>query len=253
MADNFDNAFIKRATRVTSFNVTAADFQSLKHKREIQFLYKQYMFGSFDPDEALEKKLDKRLYNLLIKKLKADDKSQYANLHNLSLKGIGPSEAVFYLLTKDGRLGGGASAGLDLVMPQADYELKAVKWKSASSKDYVADFKLGGNIPGMTNLESDIQQKCYELGITTVKGAPEISGAKFEELKQKDPDAFEEFRDRYQTLAYKHYFSKHEVVFVQNQPTQADFGEIIAIKNVKKNEIEMERYTSRSIKPLVKV
>lgn len=253
MADNFDTAFIKRATRVTAFNLTAADFQSLKYKREIQFLYKQHMFGSFNPDEALEKKLDKRLYNILVKKLKADDKSLYEKLHNLPLKGVGPAEAAFYVLTKDGRLGGGASAGLDLIMSQADYELKAVKWKSATSKDYVADFKLGGNIPGMTKLESDIQLRCYELGVTSVKGAPEISGAKFKELEEKDPIAFQEFRDRYQTLAYENYFKKHEVVFVQNQSTQSDFGEIIAIKKVKKADIEMERYTSRSIKPLVRV
>lgn len=247
-----DNNFIKRATKVTSFNLTAADFQSLKYKLEIQTLYQQHMFGSFDPNDALSR-LDKNQYNKLVRLLKRDDKGQYEKLHNLPLKGVGPAEAVFFLLTSNGHLGGGSSAGVDLIMGASKYELKAVKWKSKTTKDYVADFKLGGNIPGMTTLEADLQLACYELGITTVKGAPEISGSKMDELKNLDPTRYEGLRKRYQDLAYNNYFKSHEVVFIQTETSQADFGEIIAIKKVKPQEIEMERYTSRSIKPLVKI
>ena len=227
-----NNDFIKRATKVTSFNLTAADFQSLKYKLEIQTLYQQHMFGSFDPRNALSR-LDKNQYNKLVRQLKRDDKSQYEKLHNLPLKGVGPAEAVFFLLTKNGHLGGGSSAGVDLIMGSSKYELKAVKWKSKATKDYVADFKLGGNIPGMTTLEADLQLACFENGITTIKGAPEISGSKMDELKKKDPTRYESIRSRYQQLAYNHYFKSHEVVFVQTESSQQDFGEIIAIKTVK--------------------
>lgn len=247
-----DTAFIKRATKVTSFNLTTKDFESLKYKREIQQLYQDHMFGSFDPDVAITR-LDKAGFNKLVRMLKQDDKDQFEKLHNLNLKGVGPGEATLFLLTKQGHLGGGSSAGVDLIVGGSKYEVKAVTWKSTAKKDYVANFKLGGNIPGMTNLESDIQQKCFELGITPTKGAPEISGSKFDQLKKMDPTSYEEFRKRYQTLAYDHYFKGHEVVFIQNQLTQPDFGEIIAIKKVQKGDIEMERYTSRSIKPLIKV
>lgn len=247
-----DNDFIKRATRVTSFNLTSADLRTLKYKREIQTLYQQHMFGSFDPDMALNR-LDKDAYNKLVRMLKKDDRGQYEKLHNLSLKGVGPSEAVFFLLTSNGHLGGGSSAGVDLVMGAYKYELKAVKWKNKASKDYVADFKLGGNIPGMTTVESDLQLACYENGITPVRGAPEISGSKMDALKEANPERYEGIRKRYQELAYNYYFKSHEVVFIQTETNQPDFGEIIAIKNVKPNEVEMERYTSRSIKPLVKV
>lgn len=247
-----DTDFIKRATKVTSFNLTSSDFTSVKHKLEIQTLYRDHMFGSFDPSMALDK-LDTTNYNKLVDLLRKDDKEQYYKLHNLSLKGVGPAEAVLYLLTKNAHLGGGSSAGVDLVNGSAKYEVKAVSWKSKSKRDYVSNFKLGGNIPGMTQLEADIQLKCYQLKITSSKGAPEISGSKFDQLKEMDPAAYQEFRERYQTLAYEHYFKGHDVIFILNDPIDRQFGHIVALKKVQKQDIEMERYTSRSIKPLVKV
>lgn len=247
-----DNDFIRRATRVTSFNLTANDFTSNKYKKEIQHLYAAHMFGSFDPDKAVAN-MDKAKYNALVKLLKKDSASQYDKLHNLSLKGVGPAEAVLFLLTQNGHLGGGSSAGIDLVNGSEKFEVKAVRWKSKSTKDYVSDFKLGGNIPGMSQLEVDIQEACYAAGVTPSKGAPEISGSKFAELQKKNPGAYEELRQRYKELAYKHYFKGHKVIFILNDSRDTQYGEIISIKEVKPEDIEMERFTSKSIKPLVKV
>ena len=246
-----DNDFIKRATRVTAFNLNSADFTTTKYKKEIQHLYRQHMFGSFNPDDAL-KTLDKRKYNQLIDILKKDDKEQYDKLHNLQLKGVGPGEAVLYLLTKDGHLGGGSSAGIDLVVGSSKYEVKAVKWKSKVTKDYVADFKLGGNIPGMTQLEADLQRAFYEMGYTSTQGAPEIKGSLFALFKKENPGAYDVLEKRYQKLAQS-YFGSHNTVFIQTESNQPDFGEIISIQRVQASDIEMERYTSRSIKPIVKV
>lgn len=246
-----DNDFIKRATRVTSFNLSSTDFTSTKYKQEIQHLYRQHMFGSFNPDDSL-KTLDPRQYNKLVKILKNDDKEQYEKLHNLSLKGVGPGEAVLYLLTSTGYLGGGSSAGVDLVVGSKKYEVKAVKWKSKTAKDYVSDFKLGGNIPGMTQLESDIQRAFYDNGYTQTLGAPEIKGSLFTQFEKENPNVYAKFEKRYQDLA-KSYFGDHDTVFIQTESNQPDFGEIISIQRVKAEDIKMERYTSRSIKPLVKV
>mgnify|MGYP001033771369 CR=1 FL=1 len=247
-----DNDFIKRATRVTAFNLTSNDFTSVRHKREIQHLYSAHMFGSFDPNKAVGK-MDKRKYNALVKQLKKDSASQYDKLHNLPLKGVGPGEAVLYLLTEKGHLGGGSSAGIDLVNGSEKFEVKAVRWKSKATKDYVSDFKLGGNIPGMSQLEVDIQTACYEAGITSSKGAPEISGSKFAELKKSSPGVYESLSNRYKELAYKHYFRGHNVIFILNDSKDPQYGEIIAIKEVKRDDIEMERFTSKSIKPLIRV
>jgi hypothetical protein len=246
-----DTAFIKRATRITSFNLTAADFQTNRYKKEIQSLYQQHMFPSFSPDMAL-KSLNMRQYNNLVGQLKSDDKIQYEKLHNLSLKGVGPAEAVLFLLTQEGHLGGGSSAGVDLIVGSKKYEVKAVKWKSKSTKDTVSDFKLGGNIPGMTQLESEIQRAFFDAGYTKLPGTPEIKGSLFQQFEKENPDVYRGFEKRYQKLAQS-YFSGHETIFIQTEANQADFGEIIAIKKVKPEDIKMERYTSRSIKPLIKV
>jgi hypothetical protein len=248
-----DTDFMRRAAKVTSFNLTAADFNTSKYKREIQSLYQQYIFKSFDPDKTLET-LNISDYNNLVKKLKSDDKMQYEKLHNLPLKGIGPAEAVLFLLTKypNGNLGGGSSAGVDFIFGTKKYEVKAVKWESKATKEYVADFKLGGNIQGMTQLESEIQRAFFKYGYTNTPGSPEIKKSLFKEFKEKHAKEYEEFEKRYQNLA-KNYFSNHDVIFIQTESNQPDFGEIIAIKRVKPEDIKMERYTSRSIKPLIKV
>tara|TARA_R110000868_G_scaffold59874_3_gene183569 strand:+ start:86 stop:856 length:771 start_codon:yes stop_codon:yes gene_type:complete len=246
-----DNNFIKRATRVTAFNLNAADFTTSKYKKEIQHLYRQHMFGSFNPDDTL-RTLDKRKYNQLIQVLKNDDKEQYDKLHNLQLKGVGPGEAVLYLLTRDGHLGGGSSAGVDLLVGSNKYEVKAVKWKSKVTKDYVSDFKLGGNIPGMTQLEADIQRAFYEMKFTATLGTPEIKGSLFIKFEKENPDDYAVLEKRYQNLA-KAYFGSHDTVFIQTESNQPDFGEIISIQRVQGSDIKMERYTSRSIKPIIKV
>lgn len=245
-----NNNFMKRATKITSFNLTAADFQTLEYKREIQTLYQTHMFGSFDPDLAL-KNITVTEYNKLVNLLKKDDKSQYEKLHNLPLKGVGPAEGVLYLLTQNGHLGGGSSAGVDLINMGKKYEVKAVKWKSVK-KEEVSDFKLGGNIPGMSQLEVKIQKLAYQLGLTNNIGAPEISEGKFKEMKAKEPKLYNELDQEYAKMA-KGYFANHETIFIQTDPKKSDFGEIIAIKKVKESDIRMERFTSKSIKPLIKI
>jgi hypothetical protein len=247
----FDNLFIKRATKITSFNLSVSDLQSKKNKKEIQYLYAQHMFGSFNPNMAL-KTLNKGAYNKLVNILKSDDKSQFENLHFLNLSGVGPGEATLYLLTQEGILGGGSSAGVDLIVGSKKYEVKSVKWKSKSTKDTVYDFKLGGNIPGMTLLESKIQKRFYELKIISSPGAPEIKESLFKQFKEKHKKEYDILEKEYQKLAGS-YFAGHEVIFIQNDKTSSDFGEILEIKKVKPEDILMERYTSRSIKPLVKI
>jgi len=246
-----DVTFIKRAKSITSFNLTPSDFQSTKYKKEIQHLYQQHMFPSFKPESSLHI-LNAPEYNKLVSDLKTDNKEQYERLHNLSLKGIGPAEATLFLLTQEGYLGGGSSAGRDLIIGNKAYEIKAVKWKSKATKDAVMDFRLGTNIPGMTQLESDIQEVFFNEGYTDVIGCPEIKGSLFQMLEKEKPDVYYAFEKRYQELA-KDYFSSHETVFIQTKADQPDFGEIISIKHVKPEDIKMERYTNKSIKPLVKV
>jgi hypothetical protein len=248
-----DNDFIKRATKVTSFNLNVTDFQSLKNKAEIQHLYKQHMFGSFEPEQSLST-LNKNKFNALVNILKKDDLDQYTKLHNLTFKsgGVGPGEAVLYLLTKTGRLGGGSSAGVDLIISNKKYEVKAAKWKSKSTKDTVSDFRLGGNIEGMAQFESKLLKQMFENKIISSPGVAEVKELLFKQFKEKNKTVYNKLEKEYQKLAGS-YFASHEVVFIQNDENSSDFGEIISIQKVEPKDILMERYTSRSLKPLVKI
>jgi len=248
---SLDQTFIKRATKVTSFNLTSNDFTTLKYKKEIQTLYSQHMFPSFDPTTMPLKSITKEGYNKLVNLLKKDDASQYEKIHNLSLKGVGPGEAVMFLLTESGHLGGGSSAGVDLVVGPKSCEVKAAKWKSKTQKDAVSDFKLGGGLVGMTQIESDIQDLAFRLGLRP-KGSAEISGSIFQKMKEMSPSEYNDIESRYQKLAAK-YFANHDTIFLQTERNQPDFGEILAIKRVKESDILMERFTSKSIKPIVKI
>lgn len=183
--------------------------------------------------------------------MKKDDASQYEKLHNLSLKGVGPGEAVMYLLTKEGHLGGGSSAGVDIINGTSKFEIKAAKWKSKQTKDSVFDFKLGGTLPGMTQIESDLQNLAFELGLQP-KGSPSIPESNLKEMKKLNPNKYNEIEGRYQKLAGK-YFGNHDTIFLQTEKNQPDFGHILSIKKVKPEDIKMERFTSKSIKPIVKI
>ena len=249
--NHLDNAFINRATRLTSFNLKSSDFTSTKYKLEIQTLYQQHMFPSFDPSMALDS-ITAAEYNGLVGRLKSDSALQYRKLHNLKMSGIGPGEIVMYLLTKKGYLRGGSGPGVDLYDgPNNSYEIKAAKWKSKTTdRNSVFDFKLGGNLSGMSDIVVSLQTLAKDLNLTTIKGVSSIPESMMKNMKENDK--YKEIEGRYQKLALK-YFSGHNTIFLQTERNQQDFGEILAIKKVEAKDITMERYTSNVIKPIVKI
>ena len=45
---NLNPDFLKRAQKVTSFNLRGSDFESLKYKAEIQYLFRTFFFPKFN-------------------------------------------------------------------------------------------------------------------------------------------------------------------------------------------------------------
>jgi hypothetical protein len=240
--DKLNHDFMNRAAKVTSFNLMSSDFTSTKYKTEIQTLYSMHMFKSFSPSKALTS-INMDGYNRLVNLLKSDDKEQYEKLHNLALKGVGPGEAVLYLLTKNGYLGGGSSAGVDLFDGGTKYEVKAVQVNQTGN--YAYNFRLGGTVP-----LSDIILQFYELAQRHKQTASksEIKKSTLEYLEKKDPAAFKHINDQYVKLAYE-YFKDHKTIFIQNKGPR--MGLIEAIKFVRKEDIKAEVVTAGTIKPMV--
>jgi hypothetical protein len=252
MATDLNVEYMKRTTRISAFNFEASDFKKLDYKKEIQTLYSQYIFPDFKPEMALDS-IDVTKYNYLVDVLKRRP-YLYNKLHNIKLSGIGPGEVVMYLLTKKAYLGGGSSAGVDLInkYDSKKYEIKAAKWQYKTKKDSVMDIKLGGNIQGISKVVTDLQNLYYQLGLSGVKNNSSIPKSQIKKMRTMEPERMQEIEKEYQKLA-GNYFGNHETIFIQTEANQSDFGHILAIKQVKPEDISIERYTSNVLKPIIKI
>jgi hypothetical protein len=240
-----DKSFIQRATQIASFNFYPSDFTSLKYKTEIQSLFQMHFFPTFDLKKTL-KGIDKNQINGLINNLKSISSERFQYIHNYNLKGIGPGEVTLYFLIDNAHLGGGSSAGVDVIIGTKGYEVKAVK----VSRDSVAsDFKLGGTVPLV-----DIITDLYDLSTRMKLGGSrtEISGGIIDKLKVVSPKEYYDIESRFKEVAYNNYFKHHEVIFINNG-TGPSRGLVESVKKVAKEDIMLERLTSGTLKPKVKL
>ena len=97
--------FIKRALRVTSFNLNASDFQSTRFKQDIQYIFNMHFFPKFDISNTIND-VDMNKINSMINMLKQEDSGMFAKMHNYNLKGVGPGEVTLYFLINSAYLGG---------------------------------------------------------------------------------------------------------------------------------------------------
>lgn len=244
MAD-LNMEFINNALKVSSFNLKPSEFTTLIHKKEIQYLFNMHFFPKFDISKTIDGVNMEKL-NTLIATLKNQDMENFKKLHNYNLKGIGPGEVTLYFLINNAKLGGGASAGLDIMVGGKGYEVKAV---SVSTDNMAYDFKLGGTI-ALDEFKTELNKLRMKL---EVRGsATEIAQNDLKLMKQKAPAEFNAIEQKFAKSAYDNYFSKHEVIFINNSK-YAKVGDIAAIKSIKQNEIFLYHVTSGTIKPKVKL
>jgi hypothetical protein len=243
-----DLKFIDRAERITSFNLDAPDFQSTTHKKEIQYLFQKHFFNDFEISLNALDFVDLNSLNQLINKLKEVNKEMFANLHRYSINGIGPGEITLYLLLNNSFLGGGSSAGVDLVVGSEKFEVKAVQVMRVNDHLAAYDFKLGGTV----RLDDVTQSLVKLLNYHKMDGSrTEIKKSTINVLRnEKDKQIeFAQIEDKYRKRAYE-YFKDHKVIFINNSKS-AKQGNIESIKNINETDIMIERVTSGTIKPMV--
>ena len=235
--------FIKRALRVTSFNLNASDFQSTRFKQDIQYIFNMHFFPKFDISNTIND-VDMNKINSMINMLKQEDSGMFAKMHNYNLKGVGPGEVTLYFLINSAYLGGGSSAGVDLITSTSKFEIKAV---TVSRDGYASNFKLGGTAP-----LSDIIVMLDKLRIKHKLGGTrtEMGGAIMDQMRKLAPDEFAMAQDKFATVA-ANYFKGHKVIFINN--ASAHLGKIEAIKEINKDDVILERVTSGTIKPRIKL
>tara|TARA_Y100000114_G_scaffold142030_1_gene148272 strand:+ start:128 stop:937 length:810 start_codon:yes stop_codon:yes gene_type:complete len=251
---DLDSEFIARATKVRSFNLKGSDFESLKHKSEIQHLYATYQFPGFDLGTT-GKGLDLNRVNKGIDKLKSIDRSNFNALYDFQPKGVGPGEALLYFLVDDAVLGGGTSAGIDVKVGGSNFEVKAAN--ISGDKKSVFGFRLGGTVDVTKEVNELVRMK-EELGFTTSgKGKNEVNKTQLLSIQQKFPRDYKRVVDSYIGKAYK-YLSANPVIFFNNNRSTGGrlttaAGNLIAVKNVKRSDVMIDVVTQGGIKPKVKL
>ncbi len=202
-----------------------------------------HFFPKFDLKNTIEG-VDINKMNSVINKLKQEDSAMFSKMHNYNLKGVGPGEVTLYFIVNSAHLGGGSSAGVDLVASNGKFEVKATK---VGRDGYASDFKLGGTAPlsDIIIMLDNIRVK-HKLGGTRT----EMSGAIMDQMKKLAPEEFATAQEKFAGVAAD-YFKGHKVIFINNSPS--NLGRIEAIKEVKKADVIIERVTSGTIKPKVKL
>ena len=252
---DLDTEFLKRAQKITSFNLQAKDFESLTYKSEIQHLFHMHFFPKFNLDKTIKGDIKMSVANKLIKELQSENKNNFNKLHFYNLKGVGPGEATLYFLCDQAILGGGGSAGVDVIISGKKYEVKAASY--SKNTNTLTGFKLGGTVPLGDMVTKAVEMK-NQMGLTTKgKGQNEVNTTQIDAIRKKFPAEWKKIEIQYGRVAEK-YFGNTPVIFINNNNTNGNLsatggGEIVTIKKVGFNDIQIHTITQGTIKPRVKI
>lgn len=233
--------FIDRATKITSFNLTASDFTTKTYKKEIQHLFDTHFFGSIEGGLSTPQMCANSV-NESVAKMKEFTPEQFNNLYDYRLKGVGPGEAMLYYLVDDSHLGGG-SADVDFFVANTAFEIKSVL---VSSEGIATDFKLGGTVE-----LHDLITGIVSLSPDDTPRPTEISKSITNKIRLEYPEEFGKIENEYAKRASE-YFAEHDVIFINNSKGLRR-GYIEKVKRVQADDVLIERVTNGTIKPMIKL
>ena len=253
---DLDADFLRRAQRVTSFNLSPKDFISLQYKKEIQHLFRINFFPKFDLDQTIHGQPTVSKLNKLIKQLKGMNSSAFHKLHTYNLKGVGPAEATLFFLIDQAHLGGGSSAGVDIVVGNKNYEVKAGNIPQEGGSRHIVGFKLGGTVPLSKIVSSAI--KIRDIKSTIAAAGKEKTGVNLKQIRMiradsiLNPQWVREVERPYAKVASK-YLGKNPIIFMVNTTPKGRAGECAAIIKPGISDVSIDVVTQGTIKPRVKI
>lgn len=250
---DLDAEFLAKAQKLTSFNLKSSDFTSLKYKKEIQHLFHMKYFPKFDLNKTIKGKPTVEKINSVLKELKKVDSSSFNKLNKYDIKGVGPSEAMLFFILDDAHLGGGSSAGVDLVISNTEYEVKS---GNLNKEGFMVNYKLGAtmDMSKIVNTALNLKKQIDPSG----KLGREKAGVNASQMKAiKDnpvtgPIWKKEVEGPYTDLAHK-YLSKNPIIFMVNNSPKSLVGLCQSIIKPNKKDIGIDVVTQGVIKPKVKV
>src|SRR6056300_958958 len=197
---DMDFEFIRKAERVTSFNLAEKDFMTNKYQKEIRYLYTKNFFPKFDT-KLFVKKVDITALNKAIAALMRENNANFYSLYNFKPGGMGPGEVLMFFLVDNAELGGAGSAGVDLVVKGKKYEIKAAQ--ITGDRKFAYGFKLGATFP-----TSAIEKKASDLKKQTKQpgSVSEINKDDIAAIRRQFPGEWEKIEKEYAKVSYDNYF-----------------------------------------------
>lgn len=244
---DLDFKFLSKAEKVTSFNLIEKDFQSPKFQREIRYLYTKNFFPNFDQKLFL-KDLDKDKLNKAIQALRKENATNFASLHNFRPGGLGPAEVMLFFLIDNAQLGGAGSGGVDLVVNGKPFEVKSV---NVSRDGFIKDFKLGGTA-NLSSIINDAIKLKRQADPKATNKPGEINKTQQGKIAEMFPAEWKKIQDRYKKEAAS-YFGKTNIIFTRSKGNLSQMGNVLNIGTIPQKAIEIDAFTSGTIKPLIRV
>jgi len=249
---DMDPEFLKRAQKITSFNLHPNDFTRLTHKAEIQYLFRMHFFPKFNLDKTIKGMPSMSKLNKVIGMLKKENLRKFKTLHSYNLKGVGPGEATLFFVLDDAHLGGGASAGADIVIGSKPFEVKA----GDISQGYFRNFKLGGTVPinKMVSAGLRIRDMKPEIKKLATEKAG-VSGGQIKAIladRELAPKWKREVETPYIKAAHG-YLAKNPLILIVNKTPAAKIGEVVMVGKPKLSDVGLDVITQGTIKPKIKI
>jgi hypothetical protein len=244
-----DRDLVRKATEVAKLNLSKDLFRNTDKKTTIQYLFTAYYTKAVDFYNDSVTSIDVTTLNGLIRKIRNESGSRLKDIYDYKVEGeYGPGEVLFYLLTKDGSLGGKSSRGADLFLPSNSYEIKAVR--KYVSTGYYYNFKLG---------DTDFSSLVTRL--RNIKGIPksgDIQKSILDKLRSgqspftKDNQIeFNSIEEEFQIIV-KSYF-KNSVIFISSADNNlAEIYDIKTPSEIKRAKFLIETFSYNTLKPMVK-
>jgi hypothetical protein len=260
--DGLDLEYINKRSVSNEFKLDARDLQSTTYKNELRFLIaRRYFPGLNISDVTLSSVGNVADLNKALTTLYNTNQSGFTDLLEREIAGLGPGEIILYFVLDNAVVGGGGSAGVDIIDNGNPYEVKAV---NRTSDGKLHNFKLGGTVD-----ISGVQSKIMALKAELLKFDPKIkegektginndhirgfNDRKFQKhAKDLGLSTWEDLQKEFQDIAYEGYFKNHPIIFIGSKSaSKADKGRIYDIIQVTKNQVGMHQVTSSTIKPFV--
>lgn len=240
---NYDSEYVDRSLRVTAVDIPKRDFEGLARKNDIREVFKRTFItekrgSAWNWSRVALENVNKDQINNSIGIIKSfTEGSDFDKIYKYPHKG--PGEVLLYLILNRAKLMPDKDAEVDMDVGGNKYQIKSYK----TSDDAVKDLRISGlEISTTANKLMALKES---VGMQRGKG---VSKTEIDVIKRTKLNEFKEIEKEFKELIYTNYFSKVEFIFLDSSSMN-----VKAVRNVREDDITIQRYESGIIRPTIKI